>query len=779
MSKAINSAPDGLHPFSPEAPIKTISEDQLGRKDFAKAIAKVITQWRGRESLVLAIYGPWGSGKSSLKNMVLDALRGQTAKTVSLEFNPWEWAGQGRVLEGFFCELSAQLGSADVSKRATKTATKMRMYGAMLSAASAIIGGVRYLLIACLVAVGLLGLAPLLNSPRVLSALPVLGGRRIIKKKILAWLGSTGDKLAGYLAAKAEATRKSVAEVKKELQALLEGFQQNVLVVIDDIDRLSPEGICMVIQLVKANADFANLVYVLLFQREAVERALGGMGGVGEVDGAQFLEKVVQVGFDIPKLRPKKLEEALESVVSRVVQGTPADLRFNAQRWGKVFLSSIRPYFRTLRDVKRFSSTFAFHFELYRNGPTFDANPVDLIALEVLRQFEAPVYQKLHGARELLTGESRSPLGSYASPERKKAAAALLENANRPVESRSLLATVFPPFERALAAREDSDSSSSGHDSVARAQWLKDLRPCHPAMFERYFSFALSVEDLSENEMASLLAVVSDREKFVLKLRELDKKGLLGAAVVRIGVETPPLSDQSLVPFIAGLMDVEKELSTQRVGSGIATVPADVQVVWVIASILRQKPFGTRGVVLRDAFAQTTALYLPLISFESSDEERKQALDPVVSDDEAQVLKGLCVRKISEARARAELLTHPKLRYILGFWAKWGSKQEVSDWFASTSQSDDGLLAILKAFTESMSHIEGERTVGFQYRFALEDFSRYTSPDSVIDRIRRFASSKDEQGLLCRLFIRAFDRWKATGNMPYPQNTDDWTGPDS
>jgi predicted KAP-like P-loop ATPase len=193
----------------------------------------------------------------------------------------------------------------------------------------------------------------------------ILGILAFVAAGILAAFADAGNKLAAYMTAKAEATRKGVDDLRKELQKLLGALDTNVLVVIDDVDRLTPEGIRMVFQLVKANADFPNLVYLLLFQRDTVEKALARMG---ELDGSQFLEKVVQVGIDIPTLSPSTLEESIESTISRVIQGTPAEKRFDTQRWAKLFVSAVRPYFRTLRDVKRFSNTLSFHFELYVNG---------------------------------------------------------------------------------------------------------------------------------------------------------------------------------------------------------------------------------------------------------------------------------------------------------------------------------------------------------------------------------------------------------------------------
>lgn len=55
----------------------------------------MITGWRGEHSAVFAIYGEWGSGKTSFKNFILEKLktRSESNQPLIVEFNPWEWEG--------------------------------------------------------------------------------------------------------------------------------------------------------------------------------------------------------------------------------------------------------------------------------------------------------------------------------------------------------------------------------------------------------------------------------------------------------------------------------------------------------------------------------------------------------------------------------------------------------------------------------------------------------------------------------------------------------------
>jgi hypothetical protein len=331
---------------------------------------------------------------------------------------------------------------------------------------------------------------------------------------------------------------------------------------------------------------------------------------------------------------------------------------------------------------------------------------------------------------------------------------------------------LFPPVVRPLAESTGLELGDRAPDAAWRKEWLKDLRPCHPDVFERYFRFSLPAEDISEGELDSLLAVMGDRDGLVRKLREIDKKGLLGAAMFRLRVRDLMVPSESAVPFTTGLFDVEKELLAQRKVSGVAAVPAYMQAVLIIESVLRQKPVEARAPILREAIARTTALYLPLISFEFSDERRKGSLDPFVSEEDAKPLQELCIRKIEEAKQ--ELLTHPVLQYILDFWCKWDYSQ-ASAWFNQMSESDVRLPSLLRAFVESMNELRDGRIVEVRYRFALEKLGRYTKPDGIEERVRRLASSEGEHQFVYRLFLRALDRSKATGVTPYPQNLGEWT----
>lgn len=209
--------------FSADRPIGSLEEDLLDRAPFAGSLASAIKGWRGNESLVVALYGPWGSGKSSVKNMVLQTLRSAEANCpLIIEFNPWQWSGQNQLAEAFFQEIGLVLGRSDGSEDGKRRAAKWRTYAT-------------YLTLGTSFAKSLKAIAPALG----LSGWGILDvlAKGMEQSATVAHEGSKGVEAQGIV------QQQTLAEIKKELPDSLKELERPILVVLDDIDRLTPEEI--------------------------------------------------------------------------------------------------------------------------------------------------------------------------------------------------------------------------------------------------------------------------------------------------------------------------------------------------------------------------------------------------------------------------------------------------------------------------------------------------------------------------------------------------------
>jgi predicted KAP-like P-loop ATPase len=105
-----------------------------------------------------------------------------------------------------------------------------------------------------------------------------------------------------------------INEAKGRIRSVLQHGDSRFIVLIDDIDRLRPEEMIQVFQLVKAVADFPRTLYVLSFDRSAVKRALRN-SKMDEPD--RYLEKIVQAPFDLPDPDPAIVLTVFEEQLRR------------------------------------------------------------------------------------------------------------------------------------------------------------------------------------------------------------------------------------------------------------------------------------------------------------------------------------------------------------------------------------------------------------------------------------------------------------------------------
>src|SRR5204862_1612679 len=117
----------------------------------------------------------------------------------------------------------------------------------------------------------------------------------------------------------------------------------------------------------------------LLFQRDAVE---GALEKISAVSGKEYLNKIVQVGLDLPDVDRVLLHDFLNTQLSQLLKDAGLSDRVNPVRWGSLFHSGFAELFRNLRDVFRFLSSIEFQLGVLRQKNVPEVDCVDLIALE-------------------------------------------------------------------------------------------------------------------------------------------------------------------------------------------------------------------------------------------------------------------------------------------------------------------------------------------------------------------------------------------------------------
>lgn len=287
------------------------SPDLLGREKYARHAVSVLRRVRRQsDSGVLALIGSWGSGKSSVLTMVMGLLaeEGTDEAWSVAELNPWLYSDLESLTLALFSEIREALPKGDKWSTARTT---LAGYGRAISP------------------IGKLG-----------SMVGLLDASGALK--------NIADRIEGDTSA--SATKHRVEEALREAG-------RPVLVVMDDLDRLTPDELLLVFKLVRLVGRLPNVHYLISYDERTLLDVLRRSDLVGgEASRArEFLEKIVQVRLDLPAFRERDAGEMVERALSAVLGAH--DLRFDdsqMRRFSAVYFGHLQDRLSTPRAVKRF-----------------------------------------------------------------------------------------------------------------------------------------------------------------------------------------------------------------------------------------------------------------------------------------------------------------------------------------------------------------------------------------------------------------------------------------
>src|SRR5947208_625264 len=259
--------------FSADQPLTDPADDKLNRRRLSGEIARSVGNWTGKDSLVISLTGEWGSGKSTIKNFVAYYLKD---KAYALEFNPWQWSGQDKLLEAFLWQLGELFGKEDIAKKTKKLASKWKAYASIIKVGGVLSAPLRSVAATFL---SLLTIGVALWILSIVFSLPLwlLFGLAVILCLLfsLSFVAKLFATIATALTDWGTFCEKPLEDLRSDIERELKKLDRPVVVFIDDMDRLTDNEIRLLVQLVKANARFPNLVFFLLFHMNIVTSGCG------------------------------------------------------------------------------------------------------------------------------------------------------------------------------------------------------------------------------------------------------------------------------------------------------------------------------------------------------------------------------------------------------------------------------------------------------------------------------------------------------------------------
>jgi KAP family P-loop domain len=546
------------------APLTMDADDRFDRRAFARRIARDALAVSTDSGVVLGLCGPWGSGKTTVANFVLNAVEELDENAITIRFNPWIFSGADDLVGQFFAELAIALRQRDLTD---EVAGALSRYAGRISTAA---GG----------------------AATLAKLVPGLGALEVVAELMKS-------------AAESEANgQTSIEQQRRELSEELRKLAKPIVVLIDDVDRLTDDEVHTVMRLVKLVGDLAGVTYLLAFDRQRVEEVLGASAPddtLRRARGRAYLEKIVQARYDVPQPRSRELltlfDEALATDANDPLKDSPPGDRL-------VLRDGIRALLRTPRDIVRVVKAMPTALELHGE----EVANIDLVGLEALRILEPDVHALLPSSERALFSRGASAFlfaSDEVDQERRQVVDGLLSVAGNPEAVRLVLAALFPGAQPALGG---TPRATQEFRLEQRAQ-----RIAVAPVFRRYFHGTLDANSLSGREIKSLGTAISEPDKLGPALGALDPARLLDA-LARIPGFEDELNPGSALSNAQALLDCADRLPGDyaRVGAGFFGGTATLRYA-LLAVILAEPEERTRSELVRELYDGAPNLSMKLL----------------------------------------------------------------------------------------------------------------------------------------------------------------------
>lgn len=360
MAHSTEPQSSGKHP---DRAVSAPEEDLYGFTYIATELARAI-QGIGREgSAVVGIEGAWGTGKTSLLNLLRTALDEQKEeRTYVLSISPWLDGSDTPLVASLLLPVAGIIAQEEEKRLSSRELKTLRKKKRVTDTAQTLMDYTR---------ATARTLAPVAQAATVIPGVPDASGA----------LKALSD--SNWLKEKEQTT----AEMRTHIAAKINELDLSFIVLLDDLDRLEPAQAVEVIRLVKSVADFPRFRYLLCYDKAVLSQAISQ--GLGVADGSLYLQKIVQISFGLPRpetfvLRREFRDKAIELYQTVNGHSPDSNLQNDLTRVADIYGAMLK----TPREVRIVLNALEFRYAGMRDYVYFP----DLCFLQLLRTTNAGLY---------------------------------------------------------------------------------------------------------------------------------------------------------------------------------------------------------------------------------------------------------------------------------------------------------------------------------------------------------------------------------------------------
>jgi len=422
--------------FLTDDPIQKLEDDELGRVAFVEELAQSLLSRRKTESLIVSLDGPWGSGKSSVLNLLETKINSLDPSTLLLNFDPWYFNSTEKLLQSFLNEIESVIKEGTPRNALRKEITK---YKRMLTSVQI--------------------------SPKV------------------SFMGI--ELSMGNLDIDLENPEK----VRRRIRELIIDAKVRVIILIDNLDRLDLSELLLIFKLIRLCSDFPGFTFVLAIDKRQIIESLKS----GNIS-TEFIEKIIQVDIKLPSTEQSRIDNFVFKGLNWIAETRKIKLDdFFWTRFSQIYQKAINTnLIITLRDAKRFLNTAYFSLPIVQG----EVDYTDFLILQILRVFFPKVYEFLPNYKNELTMLEHV---SFNNNWRQKETIAVFKELTEKIQSagntnikvaNEILSFLFPNYEAYLHNPQNPSSYSYSNENE------KNQLIASNTHFDRYFTMRVAGDDI-------------------------------------------------------------------------------------------------------------------------------------------------------------------------------------------------------------------------------------------------------------------------------------------